>query len=216
MKTFSRIAGSFVFALAVLFGIPSESFAANAKEFYAGARKHKDIHAFAATCHSAHETGNWTSELWKKARNGAGLKADNNWIKAGRPVYRKNSKEVVRGKTVNRVSNFRSYKSLKDFLADYRTKIVKDYPLASKHSDTMWGYFSSLQKGRYGSWATTDKYFEHMTDKAINLAPKLLGSKWKSRLAAEYVVARSRNLLSKKEIAVIEKKFKTAGIAFRK
>ncbi|MDR1886095.1 MAG: glucosaminidase domain-containing protein, partial [Synergistaceae bacterium] len=52
------------------------SFAETAEEFYNSAKKIPGIHAFAATCHSAHETGDWTSALWKTANNGAGIKAD--------------------------------------------------------------------------------------------------------------------------------------------
>ena len=186
--------------------------AANAQEFYRRAKKIDKIHPFAATCQSAHETGNWTSDLWKRANNGAGIKADKNWRAAGRPSVQKQSKEMVGGKMVSRTSHFRSYKSMDEFLKDYRTKITRDYPLAAKHCDTMWGYFSSLQKGRNGAWATNKHYYERLTDKAIQLAPKLLGAKWKTKLLDEYKVAKKRGILSKNEIAVIEKKFRAAGI----
>lgn len=190
-------------------------FAATPEEFYKTALKMDGIHPFAATCQSAHETGFWTSVLWKNARNGAGIKADKKWIQSGQPVFKKKSKEIVKGKTVYRESHFRAYRSLAEFLADYRLKIMRDYPLASKHSDTMWGYFSSLQKGRYGSWATTQKYFEFMTDKAIQLAPKLLGAEWRAQLLREYKQAKSRGLLSAKERAIVEKKLAAAGIRSR-
>lgn len=212
---FLRSIRLFVLAFCLAICAASPSFALNAREFYASAQKYRDIHPFAATCHSAHETGNWTSELWKNARNGAGIKADDSWIKAGKPTYRKRSKEAVGKRTVNKVSHFRAYPSLQAFQADYRTKIVSDYPLASKHSNTMWGYFASLQKGRHGAWATNKKYFEQLTDKAIALAPQVLGSKWKSQLTREYAVARSKKSLSKSEIAVIKRKFKAAGIPLK-
>ncbi|MDR3332480.1 MAG: glucosaminidase domain-containing protein [Synergistaceae bacterium] len=188
------------------------SYAETAEEFYKHAKKLDNINAFAATCHSAHETGFWTSVLWKTAKNGAGIKADKNWLKAKKPAVKKSSKEEVGGKTVSRVSYFRSYSSLTDFLNDYRRKITNDYPLAAKHSDTMWGYFSSLQKGRNGSWATTSRYFEYMADKAVRLAPKLLGKDWRAQLLKEYKKAKARGLLSAKEINIIEKRFAAAGI----
>ena len=190
--------------------------AATPEEFYRNALEYDNIHAFAATCQSAHETGYWTSHLWKNAKNGAGIKADKNWLRAGKPAVKKNSREVVGGQTKYRVSYFRAYGSLDDFLSDYRLKITRDYPLAAKNSDTMWGYFSSLQKGRMGSWATTQKYFEHMTNMAVKLAPRLLGVEWRAQLLAEYNEARARGLLSQNEIAIIEKKFKAAGIPLRK
>ncbi|MDR1472709.1 MAG: glucosaminidase domain-containing protein [Synergistaceae bacterium] len=193
--------------------LAAASLALTAEEFYGNAQEIKDINAFAATCQSAHETGFWTSHLWKKANNGAGIKADKNWIKSGRPAVRKKSGESVGGKTVYRESYFRAYSSLDEFLADYRVKITRDYPLAAKHSDTMWGYFSSLQKGRNGSWATTQRYFEYMADKALRLAPKLLGTEWRAQLLEEYREARARGLLSKKEIVIVEKKLVAAGIS---
>jgi len=187
--------------------------ALTAEEFYQNALKIDNINAFAATCQSAHETGFWTSVLWNKAMNGAGIKADKNWRKSGRPSMLKKSPESVNGKIIYRESYFRAYKSLGEFLADYGVKIKKDYPLAAKHSDTMWGYFSSLQKGRLGSWATTKKYFEHMADKAFRLAPKLLGAEWRAELLRDYKEARARGLLSKNEIAIVEKKLIASGIS---
>lgn len=207
-----RLFSLFLFSFLAVAISAGTSQAATANEFYKQARKMDKIHPFAATCQSAHETGNWTSDLWKRGRNGAGIKADKNWLAAGRPTIKKQSKEMDGGKTVTRTSHFRSYKSLDEFLKDYRSKITRDYPLAAKHSDTMWGYFSSLQKGRYGSWATSNRYYEHLTNKAIQLAPKLLGAKWKTQLLSEYRVAKKRGVLSKNEIAIIEKKFKAAGI----
>ena len=64
--------------------IPTSAIALTAEEFYSNAQKLDNINAFAATCQSAHETGFWTSPLWKKAMNGAGIKADKNWRKSWR------------------------------------------------------------------------------------------------------------------------------------
>ncbi len=201
-----------VLSCAFLFFAHSTALAATPQEFYKHAREVKGIHAFAATCQSAHETGYWTSALWKQARNGAGIKADKRWIGAGKPHMKRQSHEVVSGKKVNRTSYFRAYASLPEFLADYGAKIRRDYPLSSLHADTMWGFFAALRKGRYGAWATSPRYFEHMTDKALRLAPLLLGVTWKEQLAYEYKMARARNLLTPRDIAVIEKKFGAVGI----
>jgi hypothetical protein len=210
MKRTSSIA-----AISILISLffATASNALTAEEFYENALKIENINAFAATCQSAHETGFWTSLLWNKARNGAGIKADKNWRKSGRPSMLKKSPESVGGKIVYRESYFRAYKSLGEFLTDYGVKIKKDYPLAAKHSDTTWGYFSLLKKGRNGSWATTKKYFEYLADKAFRLAPKLLGAEWRAELLRDYREARSRGLLDKNEIAIIEKKLISAGIS---
>jgi hypothetical protein len=202
---------AFLIFFALIHALPA--YAVSAEEFYRNALQVNGINAFAATCQSAHETGFWTSSLWKKALNGAGLKADKNWRKAGRPSIKKSTREEVKGRTVYREAYFRAYSSLSDFLTDYGRKIAGDYPLAVKNKDTMWGYFSSLQKGRLGSWATTQRYFEHMADKAVRLAPKLLGIEWRAQLLKEYQQARAKGLLSQKEIQIVEKKLASVGIS---
>lgn len=190
----------------------SSAYSITPEEFYENALNVSGINAFAATCQSAHETGYWTSPLWKNANNGAGIKADKIWRSQGRPSIARKSKEEVRGQIVQRVSYFRSYNSLNEFLSDYKIKIAQNYPISVKHADTMWGYFSGLQRGRYGSWATTQRYFEFMADKAVRLAPKLLGVGWRAELLKDYKEARARGLLSQKEIAILEKKFLKAGV----
>ncbi len=196
----------FFVSFAAFAAFPTPSSGATAETFYENALRRNGINAFAATCQSAHETGFWTSSLWRNANNGAGIKADKNWIRAGRPTVRKKSQEVVGGKWTTRESLFRVYSSLDDFLDDYNRKICRDYPLASKNRDTTWGYFSALQKGRHGAWATSHTYFERMADKAIRLAPQLLGFDWRMQLLYDYKKAKARGLLSKKEIAIIRKK----------
>jgi hypothetical protein len=207
-----KTAVSAVFSIILILFSQTAGLSVTAEEFYANAQKINNINAFAATVQSAHETGFWTSFLWKKAMNGAGIKADKKWRASGRPHILKKSPESVGGKIIYRESYFRAYKSLDEFLGDYGTKITRDYPLAVKHSGTAWGYLASLQRGRLGSWATTKKYFEYMTSLAFRLAPKLLGPNWKEELLYDYKEARRLGILSKKEIALIEKKFSNIGI----
>ena len=206
--------GFFVlFCLFILFSLtPATSYAVTAEEFYSHALRQSWIHPFAATCQSAHETGFWTSPLWQKSFNGAGIKADKEWREAKRPMIKHVSPESVKGKTVHKASYFRAYKSLPDFLSDYSAKIYRDYPLAAKNHDTMWGYFAALKKGRKGSWATTGKYFEYMVDKAVRLAPQLLGIQWRTQLLAEYNEAAARGLLSREESKIVIKKLRAAGV----
>ncbi|MDR1651255.1 MAG: glucosaminidase domain-containing protein [Synergistaceae bacterium] len=199
--------------LLLAFSFPSSSDALTAEEFYRNAKKIENINAFAATCQSAHETGFWTSGLWKSAMNGAGIKADRKWRSSGRRSVLRRSPESVGGRIIYRESYFRAYGSIEEFLADYGIKVKRDYPLASKHSDTALGYFALLRRGRLGSWATTPKYFEYLTDKAVRLAPKLLGAEWKTELARDYKLAVSRGLLSQGEISIVKKRFAKSGIS---
>ena len=94
----------FAAVLLVLFCFVSQASAMSAREFYRYAKKYKCQNPFAATVQSAHETANWTSELWVKARNGAGIKADKAWRAARKPVYNKSSVEHVGNRNVKRAT----------------------------------------------------------------------------------------------------------------
>ncbi len=184
----------------------------SAMEFYQLALKHQDINAFAATCQSAHETGWWTSKLWRTANNGAGIKAGKDWRGQGKPAVNHLSPEVVGNQLVYRTSYFRSYSDADDFMRDYRNKIVRDYPHSARNSDTVWGYFAGLQKGRYGSWATSQTYYRQMVAKAFKLAPSLLGLEWRAKLLEDYHEAKKRNALKPWQADIIRKNLMASGL----
>ncbi|MDO5116018.1 MAG: glucosaminidase domain-containing protein [Synergistaceae bacterium] len=163
-----------------------------AQEFFAAARGQPDINAYAATCQSALETGNWQSELWRQAYNGAGIKAPPEWRKAGRPTFKAYSPEYTGGKYIARESYFRSYDSRDAFLGDYAAKIKRDYPYSYKHRDNFWLYFAGLYRGRLGSWATDHRYFEKLARTAVRLAPEIFGTRWRAKLLAAYEYAGGR------------------------
>lgn len=178
--------------LLMLFCFAGQACAMSAREFYNSAKKYKCQNPFAATVQSAHETGDWTSELWVKAHNGAGIKADKTWRDARKPVYNKSSVEHVGSRTVNRVSAFRKYSSTKAFLKDYAKKIKEDYPHSAKHKDNVWLYFAGLYKGRRGSWATDRNYYSKLVTKTVKIAPQIYGSKWKTKLRSQFKSAQKR------------------------
>ena len=184
----------------------------SAMEFYQIALKHQDINAFAATCQSAHETGWWTSKLWRTANNGAGIKAGKDWRGQGKPAVNHMSSEAVGNQLVYRASYFRSYSDADDFMRDYRNKIVRDYPHSARNSDTVWGYFAGLEKGRYGSWATSQSYYRQMVAKAFKLAPSLLGLEWRAKLLADYHEAKKRNTLKPWQADMIRKNLMASGL----
>ncbi len=178
--------------LIVLFCFAVQASAMSAREFYRYAKKYKCQIPFAATVQSAHETADWTSELWVKAHNGAGIKADKAWRAARKPVYNKSSAEHVGGRTVNRVSAFRKYPSTKAFLRDYAKKIREDYPHSAKQKDNVWLYFAGLYRGRRGKWATDRRYYEKLVAKTVKIAPQIYGSKWRTKLRAQFKRAQKR------------------------
>lgn len=177
--------------IALIAGIYCAYAATPAQEFFAAARGHPCINAYAATCQSAVETGYWQSELWRRACNGAGIKAPPEWRNRGKPYIRIASPEYTNGRYITRESYFRKYDSRDAFLADYAAKIRKDYPYTYKHNDNFWLCFAGLYRGRLGSWATDHKYFEKLTRMAVRLAPEIFGPAWHDKLLTAYEYARN-------------------------
>ena len=181
-------------------------------EFYRLARKLKHIQPFAVTVQSACETGHWTSDIWKRGYNGAGLKVSSEWLNAGKPYITKNSVESRNGVYANETSKFRKYKSPEEFLRDYTKKIRQDYPRCARNRDNIWGYFAGLYAGRKGKWATDHKYYEKLTVKAIKLAPEIYGFKWKQKLIKDFKVASKRKSLEKWQKDIISSELKKANV----
>ena len=193
---------------AALFIFSGTAYAMTAPEFYALARGRPGINAFAVTVQSAIETGHWKSCLWINAYNGAGIKAQASWRSAGKPYIRVSSPESAGGNYIRRESYFRSYSSPEEFIQDYRSKILHDYPYSAANADNMWGYFAGLYGGRIGSWATDHKYFQKLTYKAIQLAPELLGAGWQKRLNSAYTLALTRKSLCEWQKNIIQNALK--------
>lgn len=206
----NKIIRTFLGAAAIcgVFLFVRPTYAMEPREFYDLASKRPGINAFAATVQSAVETGHWTSYLWINAYNGAGIKAQAPWRSSGRPYIRVSSPESTGGKYIMRESYFRSYSSPEEFIQDYRSKILHDYPHSAANADNMWGYFAGLYGGRIGSWATDHKYFQKLTYKAIQLAPELLGAGWQKRLNSAYTLALTRKSLCEWQKNIIQNALK--------
>lgn len=196
--------------IALIAGIYCAYAATPAQEFFAAARGHPCINAYAATCQSAVETGYWQSELWRRACNGAGIKAPPEWRNRGKPYIRIASPEYTNGRYITRESYFRKYDSRDAFLADYAQKIKKDYPYTYKHNNNFWLYFAGLYRGRLGSWATDHRYFEKLTRMAVRLAPDIFGPAWQGKLLTAYEYA--RNELEPWQSEIITKQIKEADV----
>ena len=180
-------------------------------EFYGLAQEHDSINPFAVTVQSAHETGYWTSYLWRNANNGAGLKAPSAWINSGYPYIIVESPESTNGVYYKSKSKFRRYDSPAQFLSDYENKIRNDYPRCIRNNDNVWGYFAGLYEGRIGKWATDHRYYEKLAVKAVKLAPEIYGSAWYEKLVNDYFTAISRNSLKTWQQQIIEKELRIAG-----
>lgn len=174
------------------------------KEFLVLAQKQPGINVFAATVQIAHETAFqgkiFNSELWLKAKNGAGIKATPDWQGE---VYVKKSPEEIGGKWVEKVSTFRKYPSVSAFLADYAKKIANPrYALCQKNIDNWPGYFAGLVAG---GWATDSAYFGKLIARAVALAPELLGAGWEDRFRSARDLAMQRKTLTATQLAILDK-----------
>lgn len=170
----------------------------SARNLYALFAKHKNIvNPFAAVCQCRHETSYqglpWNSELCLKANNLAGVKRGKDW--QGGVHTKKTWEQGSDGKRYDVVAEFRKYPDIEAFVADYATKIRRDYPLCSASADNLWGYFSGLFKGRLGSWATDLAYLERMIDKALELAPVFFGEAWEQKIYRAFDFALANNRL---------------------
>lgn len=192
MKKFLSVPALVV--LLVFFSFQS-AYAMTTVQFYKLALKHRHINPFAVTVQSACETGYWSSDLWEKGYNGAGLKASSEWLNSGKPYITKNSVESRNGIYSKETSKFRKYRSPEEFLRDYARKIRCDYPRCIRNHSNIWGYFAGLYAGRKGKWATDHKYYEKLTVKAIKLAPEIYGYKWKQKLIKDFRTALRRNYI---------------------
>lgn len=177
----------------------------NAIEMYNLFRGVAGVNAFAATCQSALETGRWTSPLWKQSNNGSGLKAGPDWMKVRKPFIPMLSNEYNGINKVPRLSKFRAYASVEDFVQDYGEKIRKYYPKCVESADNFWGYFAGLYQGVWGAWATDPIYFKKLGDMAVSLAPELLGNGWRGRIGLALKLATDRATLDDYQIKTAEK-----------
>ena len=168
----------------------------NAQEMFTLMRGVPGINAFGATCQSALETGYWTSSLWQQTCNGAGLKAQQTWIRSGKRYVAIASPEYIANKFKTKFSNFRAYASPEEFLIDYAEKIREYYPRCIESADNFWGYFAGLRDGRWGPWATDPEYFGKLCSIGGKLAPELLGHGWRGRMHLSYRLACDRGTLS--------------------
>jgi len=162
--------------------------------------KYGKINAFAALCQCNWETRSggkpWASELFLQANNAAGIKAGNSW--AGE-VYEKVSwEQKADGTKYDKKSAFRKYASFEDFAKDYSVKIESCYPSCA--NDNFLGYFAGLYKGKFGSWATDQSYFERLCRVAIELAPEIFGNSfWRNKIIDSFEYALDKKYLTKEQ-----------------
>lgn len=160
-------------------------------EFLKEAEKFKSkINPFAVMCQTAHETGYYKSELAVKHNNFAGIKASTDWLKENKPYVDIASPEVINGQTTVKVSKFRKYKDVNEFLNDYVEFISRDrYADVRNNIENVFGYFAGLLKG---GWATNPLYFNRLVEMAFKLAPDIFGETWYDKLKASFEYSRDK------------------------
>jgi hypothetical protein len=128
-----------------------------------------------------------------KANNLAGITCTKSWINSGGKCFdAKTFEDDGTGKTFNTVRGFRYYESTDHFLQDYSRLIKTNYPISAQNSDSVFGYFLGLEKGRIGSFATDTRYFFNLCNMSKLLAPDLLGDSWLKVLVNNYNVLLTR------------------------
>ena len=160
-------------------------------EFLKSAEKFKTkLNPFAVMCQTAHERGYYKSELAVKHNNFAGIKASADWLKENKPFVEIASPEVINGQTTVKVSKFRKYKDVEEFLNDYVNFISRDrYADVRNNIDNVFGYFAGLLKG---GWATNPLYFNRLVEMAFKLAPDIFGEACYDKLKASFEYSRDK------------------------
>ena len=168
----------------------------------------KTINPFAVLCQCYHETkykgAPWSSELFVKANNGAGIKK---WLHWPSPLYTKVSWEQSSiGTKYNKSSDFCLYPSVDIFIQNYVMKIDTSYPLCKAQKDNFLGYFNGLISGPY-KWATDKSYFTRLVEASIELAPTVFGqgTLWRQKYlnSLEYAVQKRYITPEQEDIVIL-------------
>ena len=168
----------------------------------------KTINPFAVLCQCYHETKvkgvPWSSELFVKANNGAGIKK---WLYWPSPLYAKVSWEQSSiGIKYNKSSDFCLYPSVDVFIQNYVMKIDTSYPLCKAYKDNFLGYFNGLISGPY-KWATDKEYFTRLVEASLELAPSVfgVGTAWRQKYlnALEYAI-QNRYISAEQEEIILQ------------
>lgn len=157
---------------------------------------------FAAQC--CHETGWFRSEMMNAHHNYAGISCTRGWAGRGGKCFTAKTWEHIDDRDQTIVKGFRSYPSLKAFMADFSGIVARCYPLAAENDDCVWLYLAGLVHGKKGRrWATDPSYFEKLVRMAVKLAPTLVGDRWG---------ATWRETLKKSLEAAVHRKFPDPGM----
>ncbi len=148
------------------------------------------INAYAAACQIWLETGGTSSELSHAAFNFAGIKATDQWKKAGGEVYRKVTKEVINGREVTVSAEFRKYTSPLHFFQDYSAKWQESRYVKAGLQDNLGSFWLCFAALNTGGWATDLSYFTKLCAVADSKGFEVFGTSWTTKKVAslEYAV----------------------------
>lgn len=162
------------------------------KNFYllAGKDEYKGkVNAFAVTCQTYLETGNYQSILAVKANNYAGIKKTASWT--GK-IYTIDSPEYINGVKYIKRSAFRAYDNADEFLKDYIAKLQLDrYTDVRVYGiDSYICYFYCIFSG---GWATDPNYVKKLVDVSFKLGPILINPiNWMDQALKAWKTAQSK------------------------
>lgn len=175
----------------------------------------KTINPFAVLCQCYHETKvkgiPWSSELFLKANNAAGIKK---WSKWPGEIYSKISwEQTVSGIKYDKKSDFCKYPSIDSFIQNYVLKIELTYPLCVKQKDNFLGYFNGLLAGPY-KWATDQEYFTRLVEASLELAPSVfgIGTAWRQKYVNVLEHAIQQKYITTEQRLIIERLLKKKSV----
>lgn len=108
---------------------------------------------------AGHESNWGTSGLTLKGNNLFGFKSSPNWIRDGGKIVKMQTWEVIRGKNIQVMADFRAYDNWEDSIKDYirlvTTRSRYSAAAAAAKAGDLKKYFQEIKKGGY---ATDPKY----------------------------------------------------------
>ena len=177
----------------------------NNKDFFTLCNKYKNkINPLGAVVQCSWETKYkgkfFNSPLWLNAKNPAGIKTLNGWKGS---YIDSNTWEENNGVAESSKKTFIKFNSEEDSVIGYVNKINQNYPNSVKNVDNVFGYLAGLLNGQY-KWATDSKYLTKLTENLILVAPEILGTEWKTRLATSLVFAINNNRITTEEAFIFK------------
>jgi tape measure domain-containing protein len=132
-----------------------------------------DLQSRVMASQAALESGYGSSGLSRRANNYFGMKAGSSW--SGDTVTMPTKEQRADGSWYSVNARFRRYDTMEASMADHAAMVRRNWPQAMT-ADTWDGAMAGLRNGRYGAYATDQKYAGKLASINAKIDPSVTGS----------------------------------------